>query len=260
MKTPTLYSLGIAIIMFSELLPSQANAWSLTASGTIFGDVTGNGDQAGLFGSPGLSLIGESYSETITTDPFLNSTFSCATLSCLGTSGISDPTASDPAAAPYTVITTVNGISFVHTETAAAWNYSTLIDALSINDTTSLFQDDALLQDTGSRGCLDPEGICVSALIQAVSTTMPFVPGLDFNESITVAGGFNDTSSSYASFGVVGPAGSPSTEFYGSVDKLTVNAVAVPEPGTFALFGVALATIALVQRKRRAPLGACKQT
>ena len=253
MKKPTLYLLGIAAIMFSQLAPTQADAWSVTATGTIFNDVTGYGDAAGLFGDAGGTLLGASYSETITSDPLLNSTISCATSSCFGTVGISDPTLPGSAAAPYTLITTVNGISFVHTELAPLWNYATLLDALSTQDSTSALQADALLQDIGSSGC-DPSvgDVCISALIQAFSATTPFVPGLDFNEQITVAGGFNDTGSSYASFGWVGPAGSAATEFYGTIDTLSVNTVSVPEPGTLALLGVGLAALGLVRRVRYA--------
>jgi PEP-CTERM motif len=239
MKTRTRYPLGIAILAVTLLAPLQANAWTVTATGTID---SSTGDALGLFGDGSTSLKGDAYSETITTDPNLNSTALCATATCLATEGT----------APYTLTVEVNGISFVHTDLAPADNLAILENGLSAQDPANPF--DVVNQSVFSGNCATSlTDLCVTGLIQAFSSTTPFVPQLNFNQNITVAGGSNldQQGNSFTSF-VVSDALGDNTNFVGSIDSLSVQPVGVPEPGTIALLGVGLVGIALAQRRRRA--------
>ena len=239
MKKRTGYPLGIAILAVTVLAPLQANAWSVQVTGTILNET---GDEFGLFGDGSTSLVGDAYSETITTDPNLNSTALCATATCLATEGT----------APYTLTVEVNGISFVHTDLAPADNLAILENGLSAQDPANPF--DVVSQSVFSGNCTTSlTDLCVAGSIQAFSSTTPFVPQLNFNQNITVAGGSNfDPASSFASLDVTGGAQGQETYFLGSVDSLSVQPVGVPEPGEIALLGVGLVGIALAQRRRRA--------
>ena len=57
-------------------LPAMAAPWTITVTGTVYSDGPyGSPDQTGLFGNPGESLVGFAYTQTITTDPLLNTYF-----------------------------------------------------------------------------------------------------------------------------------------------------------------------------------------
>jgi hypothetical protein len=235
------------------LAPVEADAWTIKVTGTIF-DMSdgspGSIDGFGLFGAANASLVGDAYTETITTDPFLNSSIQCATATCLGTIGATAPGSS---AAPYMLTVTVNGISFVHNESAASLNSAMLVDALSTNDPTDPAPYDLVSQSLGSGDCgAGSGGVCTFTALQALSATTPFVPTLDFNQEITVAGGFNYAATgSYSAFGMFGGPSDVETSFYGSVDTLSVNRVSAPEPGTLLLLGAGLASIGLSRRRRK---------
>jgi hypothetical protein len=69
-------ALAVAALL-TVRLASQAS--TVTVTGTIQAPTTsGSGfDNAGLFGPARASLVGDAYTETITTDPSLNSTIAC---------------------------------------------------------------------------------------------------------------------------------------------------------------------------------------
>jgi len=122
-----------------EGIASNAQAWTVTASGVIYSGPDRAIDNAGLFVTPGGSLIGLTYTETITTDPLLNGHPQCVgDVSCLERDG--GNYYGDNSGAPYTITTTVNGVSYTQTETSPFLNRSYVIDALSINDTTTTLQ------------------------------------------------------------------------------------------------------------------------
>jgi hypothetical protein len=253
MNKRTLHSLGLAVVAAAALVPLQADAWTVKVTGTIFDPTDGSPgsvDGFGLFGAANSSLAGASYTEMITTDPYLNSTVQCATATCLGTAGASGPGLS---AAPFTLTVTVNGISFVHNELAPSFNSAMLVDSLSTHDPTDPAPYDLLSQSVASGDCA---GLCAFTSVQALSSLLPFVPSLDFNQTLSVAGGFNymDTGSSTA-FALSDGQSGEETDFYGTIDTLSVKGpVSVPEPGSFTLLGAGLACIGLVGlRRNRAP-------
>lgn len=256
MNKRTLHSLGIAVVA-AALVPLQAQAWTIKVTGTLFDLPDGSSastDGFGLFGAANAALAGSSYIETLTTDPLLNSTIQCATATCLGTSGATGPGLS---AGPYTLTVTVNGVSFVHNESAPSFNSSMLVNSLSAHDPTDPAPYDLLSQSVGSGDCGNPSGgLCVFTSLQALSSLTPFIPTLDFNQSLTVAGGFNYADGSYTAFGVFDGQSLQETDFYGTIDTLSVNPkVQVPEPGTLPLLAVGLACVGFVLRRRMSQSG-----
>jgi hypothetical protein len=244
-------------------VPVNAQDWSVTVTGTIGAPTTsGTGfDNAGLFGAAGSSLVGDAYTETITTDPLLNSTVACASATCAGTIGGLNNPAYGPGAA-YTLTTTVNGESFKLAETVPFLNYAYLIDALSKHDTSTTLQDQ-VFQGTQSSGRASPSGTCVSSYILAFSLTNAFVHNLNFNHAINASGRLDPGSNTY--FAWVENNGIPSgltTIFYGSISTLSVRSTGgdpglqslvngVPEPSTFSLLALALIGMAITRISRR---------
>jgi hypothetical protein len=109
-------SLAIAIAV--GFASSDAKAWIITATGTIYSNtgvnVAGVTDQTGLFGPPGASLIGDTYTETISTNPALNTYATDLTTSfhdTYGGAGIGGC-----CGAPYIITVTVNGVTYTQTE------------------------------------------------------------------------------------------------------------------------------------------------
>jgi hypothetical protein len=83
---------------------------------------------------------------------------------------------------------------------------------------------------------------CVTySVINAYSSTTPFVTSLDFNKSLTISDGLDPASLTFFSFGD-GPSEPGSvdqySEFYGSISSLSVNPV--PLPSTLVLFASGL--------------------
>jgi hypothetical protein len=234
-----------SVVATAACLPLQAQERTIIVTGTIESPTTsGSGfDNAGLFGPAGASLVGDSYTETITTDPSLNSSIACHSLSCFGTIG-GVPNNIGPGA-PYNLTVTVNGVPFTWTESVPYLNHAYLIDALSINDTSTTLQDQ-VYQEADS-GNLNSFGIF--SYILAYSHTTPFVPNLNFNQTINQSGGFDPGSNTNFNYTLQNgtPAGI-TTIFYGSIDTLSVNSV--PSPGTLPLMLVGLAGLALTHRKR----------
>lgn len=242
------HSLRVLVLTATALASQEAGAWTIEVTGTIFNppDVLA-GDELGLFGSVNGSLLGAAYSETITTNPLLNSTIQCATATCLGTAGFTAPGFS---AAPYTLTVTVNGISFMQSESAPSLNSAMLVDLLSMKDPTDPAPYDMLSQSVGSGDCTS--SLCLVATLQALSATQSFVPALDFNQTITVTGGFtSDVTDSYTAFGLIDGASGKETDFYGTIGTLSVKTVSAPEPGTFALLAAGIASLGLARRRRK---------
>ena len=73
MKTTTSFVVMAALAPFAVVAPARADPWTITVTGTVYSDGPyGTPNQTGLFGTPGQSLVGLAYTQTITTDPLLN--------------------------------------------------------------------------------------------------------------------------------------------------------------------------------------------
>jgi hypothetical protein len=119
--------LGLVVGAVLASTYAQAEPWTITVSGTI----QSGGGTTGIFGTPGLSLVGLSYTETITTDPLLNTNiagsaapdstylerYGGAVIGCCG--------------APFTISVTVNGFTYTQSNANPFINRSYLIDGLS---------------------------------------------------------------------------------------------------------------------------------
>src|ERR1051326_8784394 len=91
--------------------PAEADPWTITVVGTIFAETIP--DQNGLFGPVGASLVGYGYSETITTNPLLNTGVVDSTSTLLERDG---GVVIGCCGAAYTVTVTVNGVSYTQIE------------------------------------------------------------------------------------------------------------------------------------------------
>jgi hypothetical protein len=230
--------------------PATANAqgWTITATGTIYADtgVTGS-----LFAPMGTSLVGDAYTETITTNLLLNGQVSGCSISCAGTFGGSSIGLT---AAPYTLTMTVNGVTYTQTESSPSSNYGFIVDALTINDTRIPPPQDLVEQLVSSSGCNTPYHTCTDSDITAYSTTRPFVPNLNFNhQSITASSGLDSGSNAYFLYQRAGDAG-PSELLNGSIKTLTVSAVNAPEVDERAMASgltLLLGSLAVLRGRRR---------
>jgi hypothetical protein len=127
--------------------------------------------------------------------------------------------------APFTISVTVNGFTYTRSNVNPFINRSYLIDGLS----TGLGGQDQVYQEIGSTGCSTGIGGCTSSYILATSTQFPFVPSLDFSQSLSVNGNQVD-GQTYFLFTEGLPV--QSSGFYGSIDSLSVNPVPAPALGT----------------------------
>ena len=201
-------------------------------------------------------MVGDSYTETITTDPSLNASIDCHSLSCFGTIG-GVPNNVGPGA-PYKLTVTVSGVPFTWMESVPYLNRAYLIDALSSNDTSTTLQDQ-VYQEADS-GNLNSFG--VFSYIAADSHTTPFVPNLSFDQTIHVSGGLDPSSNTGFDYTLQNgtPAGI-TTIFYGSIDTLSVNSV--PSPGTLSLMLIGLLGLAarlVLAKTRRQPVSLSHRT
>jgi hypothetical protein len=99
-----------AFVLWPVMFPASAEAWTITVTGTIYSDLLIgpsplNG--TGIFGTPGISLVGSRYFETITTDPQQSTQLSTSPSYIERNGG---PTLGG-SGAPYLISTTVNGFT-----------------------------------------------------------------------------------------------------------------------------------------------------
>ena len=233
--------------------PSVAHAgpWVVQVSGIVYGDTDfGLPDQNGLFGPPGSSLAGLPYTTTIITDPSLNTFHQQLTPGLHSTYG--GNAFGGCCAAPYAITTTVNGITYSQTDANPFRNYSYLLNPLSINDVSTTLQDQ-VYQDIGSAGCFSSYGECTFAYVLAYSLSAPFVPTLNFDQSIDFSAGLDPGANSYFVYRN-GPTQSGTqqnyTGFHGTITRLLVNPVEIPEPSTWALVLMGLAGIGVMAQRR----------
>jgi hypothetical protein len=247
--------LGLGSANASNVVP-----WTITATGVITSDGPGVPDQLGLFGTPGVSLIGDTYTETIITNPLLNTYFTVTTKSLITTYGGGNWSAGT--GAPYTIVTTVNGVTNTQTGSDPFVNYAYLLDTLKPPMPSP--QDQAY-QQIKSEGCASSYGSCTLSYILAYSLTDHFVKNLDFSKPFTVSAGLDPGSNNLFSVRE-GPLNSEQqyTTFTGSITSLSVNArentlsvntlervSTIPLPGAFPLLASGLAGLALFSGWRR---------
>jgi hypothetical protein len=241
------------------MLASDAEAWTISISGTIYQNPNGGdqGDQNGIFvpgnsQPPGASMIGLPYTETITTDPYLNGDIEVSN-SLLTATGW---TVQGTTAAPYDLTTTVNGVSFTNSDLDPFWNRAYLLSGLKPALPTP---EDQLNQEVQSAGCGIGYGPCLRSFITATSYTTDFVKKLDFSHPIHPAG--LDTSSNIFFYYRNGPLEQGTvqefTTFWGSISTISVDPrgsllttsnllespTAVPLPAAFPLFASGVSVI-----------------
>ncbi len=210
----------------------DASAWMVTFSGTIdYGF-----DNTGVFGTPDLNLAGLSFTQSITanTDP---TQWTIAS----GNSFFQEMSGFGPA---FTNTVTVNGYSVTFDIDSTSYGRQTLFDQLF---TQNAGQD---LLWTEQRGLVD-NGDVVWGQQYAFSNTSPFVPSLDFNQSIDHSG---TGLTSYAHFTITG---ARNAHFYSYNNSFVINdipvvnpPVDVPEPSVLGLFMGALGLVGLVRLRK----------
>jgi hypothetical protein len=139
-------------------------------------------------------------------------------------------------------------MTYSETESDPNQNMAYLLNALTINDVSTTLQDQAF-QGVRSHGCINATGPCTTAGINANSSSTPFVPTLDLNQSLTASAGLDPGSFSYFSVRASGGTSGIFTSFFGSISTVSVNAASVPEPSSLALLSVGLVAVGLVRRK-----------
>jgi hypothetical protein len=224
----------------------QASTLSLTVSGTVTSDVTSGPiplNSTGIFGPIGTSLVGDTYTETIATNPLLNANVSSvpagSLLQSYGGTGFGGGVA-----APFTVTTTVNGFTFSQTETLPFSNYEYLLYGL----TSGLGSMDQVYQGVESNGCSSVYGTCLNTYINAYSTQNPFAAKLVLGQPVTAAL-LNPGSNTYFTFD---EGSNLFTGFYGSINSISVSQT--PLPAALPLYATGLGALALLGwRKKRKP-------
>jgi hypothetical protein len=226
----------------------SAHALSITVSGTITSDVTSGPiplNSTGIFGAVGTSLVGDTYTETITTNPLLNANVnSIPAASVLQSYGGPGMGIGGGVAAPFTVTTTVNGMTFSQTEIVPFSNYGYLLYGLTSGIGTSAPMDQ-VYQGVQSNGCVISSGVCLTTYINAYSYKNPFAIELLLGQKIT-ASVLDPGSNTYFTFR---DAQNDFTGFYGSVAGVSVSAT--PLPDSLPLFAAGLAALGLLGWRRR---------
>ena len=146
----------------------------------------------------------------------------------------------------------VNGHTFAMLASNPFINRSYLVSGIS-NGLTG--QDQVYHQGDFGSECFHSNGFCVTSYILAFSYKTPFVPSLDFNQSI-FATDLDPGSNTYFLF-----RDEPSTDgsiqqytgLYGSIDTLAVN---VPEPSTWAMMLLGFAGLGFAAYRRKSLIAA----
>ena len=212
--------LCVALIAELSTPNAQAQAWTITVSGTIYSDTPPFGTP--LYGSPfgagDVSLVGAPYTLTITTNPSLNPFVESSTAPIHITYG--GTTTDKGPAAPYTIKVTVKDVTFIQTEPIPAFNRA---DLESVREPFFL---DQVFQYVRSNACSWAYGLCIESYINAYSVNGPFLKSLDFNQSLRVSDGLDPGSHAYFAFrnGPYLPASYQQYNIlYGSISSLSIS-------------------------------------
>jgi hypothetical protein len=194
------------------------------------------------------------YTQTITTDPLLNTYYTSSTPDfhqSYGGAGIGGW-----CAAPYTITTTVNGVTYTQTESNPYINTSYLYSGLGsgLGSQELGTAQDQVLQAVQSSGCSSGYGPCTSSYILAYGVGTAFVLSLDFEQSLFASSELDPGSNTYFLFRN-GPLEQGSvnqyTVFYGSISTISVNPAPVPLPAALPVFASGLAGLGWLATRRK---------
>jgi hypothetical protein len=219
------------------LSANPASAWTLTATGTITSSPTTSFDNANLFGLGSTSLVGQSYTLTITTDPWINQYVELIPTGGGGVNGIYSTslnaiTGATELTAGYTLTITIGNQSFSQRSPRTELeNIARLDNGASHNYGVAPYSD-SLSQGVVSSGCSRGTSSylsngttpCVAASIAVSSYTTPFVPYLDFNLVTSISPGAADGANFGFNYINTDNSAADSTQLNGTLESLTVNA------------------------------------
>ena len=174
-----------ALALIAFVAPAHTAPWTITVTGTVYSNAF---NQIDLFATSGELLVGLPFTETITTDPLLNTHSTDPNpiyQEYNGGAGLPDGCCG----APYTLTTTINGVTFTATELnpriVRSYLASGLGSGLGSPDVGT--DQDQVYQEVGS-GCSSSYGPCTNSYILAYSRQGSFVPSLDFQQTIFASG------------------------------------------------------------------------
>lgn len=232
---------------------AATSAYGSPIIGTVSGVITSSTpDQNGLFGPVGGTLVGDSYAETVVTDPALNSFNSIETPSFHEVYGGNNWSAGT--GAPFTLTMTVNGLSYILNEADPFENMFYLNNGLS----AGVGAEDQLDETVLSEGCSSMYGPCTKSYVYPWSLTTPFIPTLDFDQSFADENGINSYPQSLMFFyqtgsTVSGSADEFDTNFSGTITSVSLNAsTSVSEPPTWAILAGVFGVGFIVRTRRGA--------
>ncbi|HYD61929.1 MAG TPA: PEP-CTERM sorting domain-containing protein [Noviherbaspirillum sp.] len=228
-KFSRLLSLLGAVAIFLTATQAHALPIVFTANGTI----SSGFDITGIFGTPGASLSGRSYSQTISFDPERNAT---------NYTGSTFSTTYGGGATVYTE-TEVNGHIFSTTFSDAFWPSASISNFLTQFHAVYpgyLWSDNIYASACSSLTAA--QFLCAS---QSVASTLhAFIPTSSLHQDLSYAVQAGDMSN--VSFFTSGPRGFAS--FNGTVSSIDLHTI--PEPVTLVLVGIGLLGLAGLGRRR----------